>query len=311
MSFFRQISLDFYYKMIPLCIQQNQNQNLNKIKSLLLEYESQLDPPLTKTVLSTPITLESHKIVTLIKSLKQDNHDLQSKLAIFQESFNILQQKHQETLENHSLEKLKYEGTIARNLTMIENLLKDKQLLNEELEKLLKEKNELEHKKQEVVNFYREKLRTELKTQKENLENLEKQRRKQWYNEKTKEIKDMTVKGLEPELAKMLETHKKELKGVEDKCQFDIQHEKERLKMEFEDMRRNLALDFEYKDEMRRRKFDSLVEEEVRIREGFWEGEKQRICNRFEEELEQKEMQRKIEAENFDLKLMLLMTEKK
>ena len=284
-----------------------QSQNLNKLKNLLLKYESESFP---ETIKDPPeadsLSIEAQRTIAILKAIKQENKDLQSKILILQESFNILQKKHNEALEAHSLEKLKYEGTIARNLTMIENLLQDKQNLNEEIEKIMKEKNEAEHKKTEIVSFYREKLKNELKNQKENIENLEKNKRKQWYAEKTKEIKDLTVRGLEPELARILEGHKKEMKGLEEKYQKEVEEEKEKLRIEFEENKKHLILDFDYKDEMRRRIFDSQIQEELRKNEALWVREKERMLLRFEEELHQKEMQRTIEKENFELKLKLL-----
>lgn len=284
-----------------------QSQNLNKLKNLLLKYESESFPETIKDPLENDsLSLEAQRAIGLLKAIKQENKDLQSKIIILQESFNFLQQKHNEALEAHSLEKLKYEGTIARNLTMIENLLLDKQNLNEEIEKLMKEKNEAEHKKTEIASFYREKLKNELKNQKENLENLEKNKRKQWYAEKTKEIKDLTVRGLEPELARILEGHKKEMKALEEKYQKEVEEERERLRIEFEENKKHLTLDFDYKDEMRRRIFDSQIQDELKKSEALWVREKERLTLRFEEELQQKEMQRRIEKENFDLKLKLL-----
>ena len=285
-----------------------QSQNLNKLKNLLLKYESESFFP--ETIKDPPesdsLSIEAQRIIGILNAIKWENKDLQSKILILQESFNVLQKKHNETLEAHSLEKLKYEGTIARNLTMIENLLQDKQNLNEEIEKIMKEKNEAEHKKTEIVSFYREKLKNELKNQKENLENLEKNKRKQWYAEKTREIKDLTVRGLEPELARILEGHKKEMKGLEEKYQKEVEEEREKLRIEFEENKKHLTLDFDYKDEMRRRIFDSQIQDELRKNEALWVREKERMILRFEEELQQKEMQRKIEKENFELKLKLL-----
>jgi 5-azacytidine-induced protein 1 len=36
-----------------------------------------------------------------------------------------------------------------------------------------------------------------------------------WKNDKTKEIREMTIKGLEPELKRMMDTHQKEKKALE------------------------------------------------------------------------------------------------
>jgi 5-azacytidine-induced protein 1 len=43
----------------------------------------------------------------------------------------------------------------------------------------------------------------------------EKIRRDTWMQEKSREIKEMTVKGLEPEIQRLLTKHKKELERME------------------------------------------------------------------------------------------------
>ena len=54
----------------------------------------------------------------------------------------------------------------------------------------------------------------ELKKQKEISEAAEKIRREKWIKEKTQEIKEMTVKGLEPDIQKLIAKHKAEIKKI-------------------------------------------------------------------------------------------------
>ena len=54
----------------------------------------------------------------------------------------------------------------------------------------------------------------ELKKQKEIGEAAEKIRREKWIKEKTQEIKEMTVKGLEPDIQKLIAKHKAEIKKI-------------------------------------------------------------------------------------------------
>ena len=74
----------------------------------------------------------------------------------------------------------------------------------------------------------------ELKRQKELLAAGERARKERWTNEKRKEIKETTLKGLEPELQRILTKHKKELQCMEDghlknirKLEIQIQKEKD------------------------------------------------------------------------------------
>lgn len=53
-----------------------------------------------------------------------------------------------------------------------------------------------------------------MKKQKEISEAAEKIRREKWIKEKTQEIKEMTVKGLEPDIQKLIAKHKAEIKKI-------------------------------------------------------------------------------------------------
>ena len=53
-----------------------------------------------------------------------------------------------------------------------------------------------------------------MKKQKEVLEAAEKLRREKWIQEKTEQIKEMTVKGLEPDIQRLIAKHKAEIKKL-------------------------------------------------------------------------------------------------
>ena len=53
-----------------------------------------------------------------------------------------------------------------------------------------------------------------MKKQKEITEAAEKIRREKWIKEKTQEIKEITVKGLEPDIQKLIAKHKAEIKKI-------------------------------------------------------------------------------------------------
>lgn len=46
------------------------------------------------------------------------------------------------------------------------------------------------------------------------MEAAEKLRREKWIKEKTQEIKEITVKGLEPDIQKLIAKHKAEIKKI-------------------------------------------------------------------------------------------------
>ena len=54
----------------------------------------------------------------------------------------------------------------------------------------------------------------EMQKAKELFQAAEKMRREKWVEEKTKKIKEITVRGLEPEIQKLIARHKAEVKKV-------------------------------------------------------------------------------------------------
>ena len=61
-----------------------------------------------------------------------------------------------------------------------------------------------------------------MKKQKEITEAAEKIRREKWIKEKTQEIKEITVKGLEPDIQKLIAKHKAEIKKIKAMKQVNI-----------------------------------------------------------------------------------------
>jgi hypothetical protein len=54
-------------------------------------------------------------------------------------------------------------------------------------------------------------------------------RREAWLNEKTKEIKDVTIKGLEPEINSLVQRHRKEMAELQDRCAADAKRQMDAL----------------------------------------------------------------------------------
>jgi len=145
----------------------------------------------------------------------------------------------EEKLASREAKKLKivrseYESTIARHLSFIDRLLADKQSLSDKCDALTQEMSRVEKRYALRVHDVQSQHVIELKRQKELLAAGERARKERWTNEKRKEIKETTLKGLEPELQRILTKHKKELQCMEDghlknirKLEIQIQKEKD------------------------------------------------------------------------------------
>jgi 5-azacytidine-induced protein 1 len=87
-------------------------------------------------------------------------------------------------------------------------------MLSEKCEKLVKELKEVEKTYSDRLRNAEERFKFESQKLKDTFEAAEKIRREKWIDEKTKKIKEMTVKGLEPEIQGLITKHKNELKTL-------------------------------------------------------------------------------------------------
>uniref|UniRef100_A0A8C2WYT0 Centrosomal protein 131 n=1 Tax=Cyclopterus lumpus TaxID=8103 RepID=A0A8C2WYT0_CYCLU len=129
-----------------------------------------------------------------------------------------------ELSRSFQLQKEQYEATIQRHLTFIDQLINDKKLLAERCEGVVGELKTVDQKYTKRIAQMQEQhdmvwqilgpLCEEIKKLKELMSATEKIRREKWIDEKTKKIKEITVKGLEPEIQKLISKHKQELKKL-------------------------------------------------------------------------------------------------
>ncbi|XP_034413876.1 centrosomal protein of 131 kDa isoform X1 [Cyclopterus lumpus] len=119
-----------------------------------------------------------------------------------------------ELSRSFQLQKEQYEATIQRHLTFIDQLINDKKLLAERCEGVVGELKTVDQKYTKRIAQMQEQHDMEIKKLKELMSATEKIRREKWIDEKTKKIKEITVKGLEPEIQKLISKHKQELKKL-------------------------------------------------------------------------------------------------
>eukprot|EP00924_Labyrinthula_sp_SR-Ha-C_P005800 augustus_masked-scaffold_14-processed-gene-5.3-mRNA-1 protein AED:1.00 eAED:1.00 QI:0/0/0/0/1/1/2/0/927 len=124
------------------------------------------------------------------------------------------EKKLKEKEKDHTTE---MERSVTKHLAFIDKLLKDKKTLAADLKKasgkMRQQQTAFEQRLKETHDDYNAKM----ENIRIDLTKSEGQRRKVWEEVKTKEIKRSTVKGLEVELQKLLDKHKKELMDCEEK----------------------------------------------------------------------------------------------
>uniref|UniRef100_A0A8C5CBL0 Centrosomal protein 131 n=1 Tax=Gadus morhua TaxID=8049 RepID=A0A8C5CBL0_GADMO len=115
---------------------------------------------------------------------------------------------------NFQLQREQYEAAIQRHLAFIDQLIDDKKALGERCEALVAELQQVDQKYTKKISQMEEQHQLEIKKLKELMSATEKVRREKWIDEKTKKIKEITVKGLEPEIQKLISKHKQELQRL-------------------------------------------------------------------------------------------------
>ena len=99
---------------------------------------------------------------------------------------------------------------------MVESLLADKQELSQKVEDLLETVKAREKAMERQKKVVDDRLAVELKKNKDAWVAAEKVRKEKWEKEKIHEIRAQTVKGLEPEIQRIVERNKDEIRKLQD-----------------------------------------------------------------------------------------------
>uniref|UniRef100_A0A672YF22 Centrosomal protein 131 n=1 Tax=Sphaeramia orbicularis TaxID=375764 RepID=A0A672YF22_9TELE len=222
-----------------------------------------------------------------LEEKKRTVHMLQTALAQQRElTTRHVKDTEKELSRSFQLQKEQYEATIQRHLAFIDQLISDKKALSERCEGVVSELKQVDHKYMQKISQMQEQhdmvwqilgpLCEEIKKLKELMSATEKVRREKWIDEKTKKIKEITVKGLEPEIQKLISKHKQELKRLRTLHEAELLQADERAAQRFvrqsEELRQQLEKD---KDEQCQRERDAarqryekqLQEEELSLQQ--------------------------------------------
>ncbi|XP_058418053.1 centrosomal protein of 131 kDa [Diceros bicornis minor] len=164
-----------------------------------------------------------------------------------------------------------YEATIQRHLSFIDQLIEDKKALSEKCEALVAELKQADRRLQEREAQMQEQHELEIKKLKELMNATEKVRREKWINEKTRKIKEITVRGLEPEIQKLIAKHKQEIKKLKSLHAAELLQADEQAAQRYG------------------RQAEELREQLEREKEALGQQERERAQRRFEQHLEQEQ----------------------
>uniref|UniRef100_W5N5R0 Centrosomal protein 131 n=1 Tax=Lepisosteus oculatus TaxID=7918 RepID=W5N5R0_LEPOC len=188
------------------------------------------------------------------------------------------------------LQKEQYEATIQRHLGFIDQLIDDKKALSERCEGVINELKQVDQKYTKKIAQMQEQHDLEIKKLKELMSATEKIRREKWIDEKTKKIKEITVKGLEPEIQKLIAKHKQELKKLRAVHEAELLQADERAAQRYvrqsEELRQQLEKERDEQCQRERELAKQRYEKQLQEEEQSLQQQRRRLYSEVAEEKE-------------------------
>ncbi|KAL4479204.1 hypothetical protein ABPG72_011416 [Tetrahymena utriculariae] len=163
-------------------------------------------------------TLQKNRIqqLQMYEQINENNNNalkqlIQDKQLTQEQQLKFIKEQHAQEIAMHQKN---LEESIQKNLKTINNLVQEKKEMSDQLEQVfqkLEEEKESNAQKLKKMKMYYEQ---EIKNQKDSLLSKEKKEREKWQKEKAEKIRELTIKGLEPELQNLIEKHNLELKQL-------------------------------------------------------------------------------------------------
>uniref|UniRef100_G1N3P3 Uncharacterized protein n=1 Tax=Meleagris gallopavo TaxID=9103 RepID=G1N3P3_MELGA len=167
------------------------------------------------SAVATEVTSSIMRLKLEVEEKKRAISLLQTALAQQRElTVRHVKQTEKELGHQLQLQREQYEAAIQRHLAFIDQLIDDKKVLSEKCETVVAELKQVDQKYSKKLTEMQEQHELEIKKLKELMSATEKIRREKWIDEKTKKIKEITVKGLEPEIQKLITKHRQDIQKL-------------------------------------------------------------------------------------------------
>ena len=250
-------------------------------------------------------------ITSLQVELNSNRQDLEALKRVLEDERACFKKKEQEYVAALSRRDEEFSqeisGGLARQQEVIGKLVADKQNLSEQVASLMGQLRISDQKAHKLVQELKEKFKADMREAKEAWIAGEKGKRDKWKADKEKELREITIKGLEPEVEKLLNKHKEDKQRMESEFSDNIRKEKNRLETEYhariDEFKQQILA--ENTNILRREKeflqthFESLSRDvTASTQKQFEEAE-----TRFKRELEEEREKRKKEAEYWEGRL--------
>lgn len=180
----------------------------------------------TAEILNMALELkESKKTIEIMKNIIED---LKREIKAKEETYN------NSIKDKLQMQKFEFDNILQRQTGLIEGLLSEKKKQTNIIDELSERLETSEKTSQKKISHLMENFDLEIKRNKDAWFQAEKLRRKKWEDQKVKEIKELTVKGLEPEIERILANHKQEITQLEDRYTEDTRKQREKFNNEYE-----------------------------------------------------------------------------
>lgn len=209
--------------------------------------------------------------------------------------------------EKMQKQKSHYEASLERQLQLVDRILNDKTELTKRCELFSEELKAVERKYQVKTEEMEEHNSKNLQRQKQNWMAAEKLRREAWEKEKTKEIKEITIKGLQPEVERILAERKQEKIKLEDRHKEMMDSQRRELmelgQKQLQEARDALVKDHEQRMDQERESHRQKIREEFEKFNAQLQDERSKCAADLLAERRKHEQRAKQEADTFESRL--------
>uniref|UniRef100_A0A8D0DI03 Centrosomal protein 131 n=1 Tax=Salvator merianae TaxID=96440 RepID=A0A8D0DI03_SALMN len=247
-----------------------------------LEQASAVATEVTSSIMRLKLEVEEKKrAITLLQTALAQQREL---------TVRHVKETEKELSRQLALQREQYEAAIQRHLAFIDQLIDDKKTLSEKCEAVVAELKQVDQKYTKKISQMQEQHELEIRKLKELMSATEKIRREKWIDEKTKKIKEITVKGLEPEIQKLIAKHKLEIKKLKALHEAELLQSDERAAQRYvrqaEELREMLEHEKEEQGQRERELARQRYEKQLEQEELALQQQRRRLYSEVAEEKE-------------------------
>ncbi|OMJ95555.1 hypothetical protein SteCoe_964 [Stentor coeruleus] len=229
------------------------------------------------------------KLITLKLELEEAHKTVDSlKLMLDKQKFTNEEQERvwQDKLNRELTKQQKsYEEALEKNVLFIESLLKEKEQRLKLINELQMQLNNNEENYKSQIAALHEYYKKELKKSKDAWVTTEKLKREKWQKDKAKEIKELTARGLEPEITRLVNDNRQRLEEKEQKYRGEMKALKEELETKYNDEIKRVRDNLNYKHDQMIEKEREIYSNRIKELTANQEMEIKSIRNRWNQEL--------------------------